>query len=79
MASNIASVYFNAHYEADRISRASSLLFLYGTNQEDLLSTYDAIISLPDVCRTPSTILSLEQIDIIRKGNGLKVENFLLA
>lgn len=78
MPSNVASVHFNAHYEAEKIARAHSLLFLYGANQEDLLLTHDTIVALPGVLKTPSTLRSLEQIEMIRKGCGPTVQNFLL-
>jgi hypothetical protein len=79
LARDLANIHFNAQFEGNAISRSYALIFLYGINQEDLLSTHDSIVGLSGVLQSPSAIRSISQIDQIRKGEGPKVQNFLLS
>jgi hypothetical protein len=79
MPKNLGSINFSVQYDSDSISRSYALVFLYGLDQTDLLSNHDSVIGLSNIVISPDSLRTLSQIDAIRKGNGPKVENFLLT
>jgi len=72
-------VHFNARFKNNAIIGSYALLFLQGIDHENLLSTHDSILGWDNMQISPHVAESLAQIDKIRKGTELTVQNFLLA